>query len=199
MRHRLLALALVAVPSLAHAGGFAEAVVGGMVPLADDEYTDTVDGSLKLGVRAGGLSAAGAGAELTLDFTPVSFNGPTTFGDVETTARRFRALIGGRYQTPVGKAGFVLARVGGGLDVGNVTTQGTVIGIDVDEGQTDLGLALELGLGGGVRLGQLYVAGQLAFPIALHFDDDDPADNHDYDFEYTAVDLDLLFTVGSQF
>jgi hypothetical protein len=194
-----LAAALIALPSIAAAGGFAEAVVGGAVPLGDSEWTDTVDASVKLGVRAGSLGERGAGLELTLDFTPVSFVGQTTFGNLDTTAQRFRALLGGRLQRHLGGPGRFFARVGAGVDVGHVATQGNVLGFDVDESQTDVGLALELGAGAGVDLGSVFVAGQVAFPLAFHFDDNDPDDTHDYDFEYTAVDLDLLFSVGSTF
>lgn len=194
-----LVLALVALPSIASAGGFVEGVFGAAVPLADDEYTDTVDASPKLGVRAGTLGARGGGVELTLDFTPVSFVGDASFGNVETTAQRFRALIGGRYQRELGGPGFVFGRIGAGLDLGHVSTQGSVLGFDVDESQTDLGLALELGGGVGVHLGSVYVAGHLAVPLGFHFDDNDPDDPDDYDFEFTAVDLDLLFAVGTTF
>jgi hypothetical protein len=72
-----------------------------------------------------------------------------------------------------------------------------VPGIAFDAEQTDVGLALELGGGIEVRLGSVIVSGQLALPMALHFDDDDPADSKDFDFEYTGVDLDLLFAVGT--
>ena len=198
MLRTAIVLALVALPAIAAADGFTEGVVGGMVPLADDEYTDTVDASLKLGVRAGSLGERGAGVELALDFTPVSFNGPSSFGDVETTARRFRALVGGRFQHALRGPGFLFVRAGAGVDVGNVSTQGTFLGVEVDEGQTDLGLALEFGGGVGVELGSVYVGAQVALPMAFHFDDNDPDDPDDYDFEYTGIDLDLLFAVGAR-
>ena len=79
-------------------------------------------------------------------------------------------------------------RAGAGVDVGNVSTQGTILGVEIDEGQTDLGLALEFGGGVGVELGSVYVGAQLAVPMAFHFDDNGPDDPDDYDFEYTGID-----------
>ena len=48
-----------------------------------------------------------------------------------------------------------------------------------------------------IALGGVLLSAQLALPIALHFDDDDPNDPEDFDLEYTGVDLDFLFAVGT--
>jgi hypothetical protein len=45
--------------------------------------------------------------------------------------------------------------------------------------------------------GNLYVGAHLAVPMAFHFDDDDPGDDGDFDFEYNGFDIDLLFTIGT--
>lgn len=209
-------MALLAAASLAGAAGTAaaetgyfEGVVGLAVPIADLnddsnslDYDTAFDESLKLGVRAG--SGTGPSAfELTLDFTPlnndISFGFPG--GSLDVDVLRFRALAGLRHRTAVGKGRgvVVFGRVGAGLDVLHYGASGSFLGIEYERSETDPGLALEVGGGVAVRLGgKLYLGGQLALPMAFHFDDDDPNDAEDADLEYGGVDLDLLFTVGTR-
>jgi len=91
----------------------------------------------------------------------------------------------------------VMMRIAAGADIAHYGLSGSPLGITVDESQTDVGLGIEAGLGLGVKLGKVVVGAQLALPIALHFDDDDPMDAHDFDFEYTAVDVEMLFGVAA--
>ncbi|MEZ4404153.1 MAG: hypothetical protein R3B06_29290 [Kofleriaceae bacterium] len=193
------AVALLALAPAARADSLLEFVAGGAIPVADSEYTDRVDNSLKLGVRAAAVGARGAGVELGLDYTIANFDGGGQFAGLSVDGWRLRALVGGRYQAALGGKGFAFARLGAGLDVAGLAVTGTLLGFPVDESQTDLGVALEVGAGIGVRLGKATVGLQAALPIGLHVDPDDQADAHDFDFEYTAVDLDVLASVGTTF
>jgi hypothetical protein len=197
LRTSLAAAALVVLPTAAAAGGFVEAVVGAAVPLADDEHTDSVENSVKLGVRAGGLGSAAA-LEVGLDYTLADLE-TESFAGFDFSAYRIRVLLGGRYHAPLGKAGFGFVRAAGGLDVAHLEAEGDVFGVHFERSESDLGFAAELGVGGGVRIGTLTVGAQLALPLGFHFDDDDPDDDEDFDLEYTAVDLDILFTAGARF
>lgn len=185
-----------ATAAAARADGLVELAVGGGLPLAEDDYADTVDNSVKFAVHAASVGERGVGVDLGLDVTPVSLDNAQFFG-VEASAWRFRGLVGARGQWPLGAKGVGFVRGGAGVDLARYAVTGSVLGQSIDTSQTDVGLALEVGGGVGVRLGGVIVSAQVALPIALHFDGDDPADPDDFDFEYTGVDLDLLFAVGT--
>jgi len=188
--------AAVAAAPAAQADGLVELAAGGALPLAEDDYADTVDNSVKFAVHAASVGDRGVGVDLGLDVTPVSLETSQFFG-LEASAWRFRGLVGARGQWPLGAKGLGFVRGGAGVDVARYAVTGSLLGQSIDTSETDVGLALEVGGGVGVRLGGVIVSAQLALPIALHFDDDDPADPDDFDFEYTGVDLDLLFAVGT--
>lgn len=190
------ATAATAATTAARADGLVELAVGGGLPLAEDDYADTVDNSVKFAVHAASVGERGVGVDLGLDVTPVSLDNAQFFG-LEASAWRFRGLVGARGQWPLGAKGVGFVRGGAGVDLARYAVTGTLLGQSVDTSQTDVGLALEVGGGVGVRLGGVIVSAQLALPIALHFDDDDPADPDDFDFEYTAIDLDVMFAVGT--
>jgi hypothetical protein len=185
-------------PGPAHAeGGYAEAVVGLALPLADDDYED-LDESVKVGLRAGSGSSPTA-IELTADYTPFGETSESGLGTIEIDFDRFRVLAGIRHRIPMGgKGGQIFIRAALGGDLVRFGAQGTLVGFDIDRHDTDPGLAAELGGGFVIPVsGKLYVGGQLAVPMAFHFDDDDPDDPDDADLEYTGIDLDLLFTIGT--
>ncbi|MBL8625453.1 MAG: hypothetical protein JNK64_29350 [Myxococcales bacterium] len=188
--------ATAATTTTARADGLVELAVGGGLPLAEDDYADTVDNSAKFAVHAASVGERGVGVDLGLDVTPVSLDNAQFFG-LEASAWRFRGLVGARGQWPLGAKGVGFVRGGAGVDLARYAVTGTLLGQSVDTSETDVGLALEVGGGVGVRLGGAIVSAQLALPIALHFDDDDPADPDDFDFEYTGIDLDVLFAVGT--
>lgn len=180
-------------------GSFMEAVLGLAVPVAEEDYEDTVDESLKLGVRFGSGQAPGGagwpGLELSLDFTPV--NPELDSATIDISIQRYRGLIGVRHRIPAGK-GALFLRAGLGADLVHVSASGSILGINFETSETDVGLAAEVGAGLMFPIGgNLYVGAHFAVPMAFHFDDDDPGDPDDTDFEYTGVDLDLLFTIGT--
>ncbi len=191
-----IAIATTTAATPAVADGYAEAVVGLAVPVADDDYDNYADDSLKLGLRAGG-GAGPAMLELTGDFTLVN---PEFEGNdlVDSSAQRYRILVGARHHVPVGKAS-LFVRVGGGIDIAHARVYGSVFGVDYEYSDTDPGIAAEAGLGITVPIGgKLYVGGHLAVPMAFHFDEDDTSDDTDVFFDYTGVDLDVLFTIGTR-
>lgn len=192
-----IALATTAAATPAAADGYAEAVVGLAIPVADDDYDEFADDSLKLGLRAGG----GAGPtmlELTGDFT---FVDPASEGgllNVDINAQRYRLLVGARHVIPAGKAS-LFVRVGAGVDVVHASATGSAFGIAFEVSDTDPGIAAEAGMGITVPIGgKLYVGGHFAVPMAFHFDEDDRSDDTDVFFDYTGVDLDVLFTIGTR-
>jgi opacity protein-like surface antigen len=190
--------ALAFMPMLASADGWVEVVVGAAVPVADSDYTDRVDNSPTAGLRVGG-DRDGVGAEVAIDYTPIDIHGSSTFAGVEFSAWRTRALVAARVIRPIGRKAVVFARAGAGVDLANISASGSFLGVNVDQSETDTGLALEVGVGIGVTLDPVLLGVQLGVPIGLHFNDDDPNDPNDFDFEYTAVDLQVLFAVGTRF
>ncbi len=199
MRALVLPLALAALATAAttaRADGLVEVAAGGALPLADDDYTDVVDNSVKFAARAASVGDRGVGVELGLDVTPVSLETSQFFG-LEASAWRFRGLVGARGQAPLGAKAVGFVRGGAGVDVARYAVTGSLLGQSIDNSETDVGLALELGGGVGVRVGGALISAQLALPIAMHFDDDDPNDATDFDLEYTGIDLDFLFAVGA--
>lgn len=188
--------AVAASAAAARADGLVELAAGGAIPLAEDDYTDAVDNSVKFALHAASVGERGVGVDLGLDVTPVSLETSQFFG-LEASAWRFRGLVGARGQWPLGAQAVGFVRGGAGVDVARYAVSGSLLGQSVDNSETDVGLALEVGGGVGVRLGGVLLSAQLALPIALHFDDDDPNDPEDFDLEYTGVDLDFLFAVGT--
>lgn len=190
-----IAIATTAAATPAAADGYAEAVVGLAVPVADDDYDNYADDSLKLGLRAGG-GAGPTKLELTGDFTMVNpeFEGNDV---LDSSAQRYRILVGARHQVPVGKAA-LFVRLAGGVDIAHASVFGTVFGVDFETSDTDPGIAAEAGMGITVPIaGKLYVGGHIAVPMAFHFDEDDDQDPDDVFFDYTGVDIDVLFTIGT--
>lgn len=190
----LAAAAILGTAGSAAAEGFVEGVVGAVVPIEEDSYADAVDEGLKVGLRAG--SGLGPGAfELALDYT--AFGGFEVLGSAYDFTR-YRALVGGRHRIGLDGAGKValLVRVGVGVDVMSLRVTNDLF--DFESTETDAGIAAEVGTGFVVSLGKVYVGGQLALPMAFHFDEDDPDDPEDNDVEYNALDIDVLFTVGAR-
>ncbi|MBZ0233934.1 MAG: outer membrane beta-barrel protein [Deltaproteobacteria bacterium] len=191
-----IAIATTAAAQPAAADGYAEAVVGLAVPVADDDYDDFADESFKVGLRAGG-GGGPTKLELSGDFTFVDPAAEGGLLNLDIDAERYRILVGARHAVPVGKAS-LFVRLGAGVDIVHASATGSAFGIDFEVSDTDPGIAAEAGLGIMVPLGgKLYVGGHLAVPMAFHFDEDDPDDDTDLSFDYTGIDLDLLFTIGT--
>ncbi len=83
----------------------------------------------------------------------------------------------------------VTARAGIGLDIAHDSVSGTVLGATVEDSETDLGLGFEFAGGLWFGVGGIQIGGEVSLPVGIH--DDDP-DENDYNYDYTAVDLQLL-------
>ncbi len=200
MKQRLAALVAISLlgdtAATAAADGFAEAVIGVGVPLAEDDYQDSTDAGLKVGFRAGSKGVTGAtGVEIAGDYTDL---GGFTVLATDVDLRRFRGMLGVRHHIPAGKSGkaSLFVRAGAGVDVVQVNAVTEFLGNTAEWEETDAGIAAELGFGVHADLGKAFIGAHVAVPMAFHFDEDDPDDDEDADLEYTGIDLDLLFTVG---
>jgi hypothetical protein len=192
-----IAIATTASVGTAAADGYVEGVVGLAVPIGDDDYDQFADESLKLGVRAGG-GGGPTKLELAGDFTLVDPAAEGGILNLDVSAQRYRILIGGRHQIPAGKAS-LFVRLGAGIDIVHASATGTAFGVDFEVSDTDPGIAAEVGFGFTIPLGASgYVGAHLAIPMGFHFDEDDPNDESDLSFDYTGVDLDALFTIGTR-
>jgi hypothetical protein len=184
---------MCAMSQRAMADSYLELLGGMAVPLADDDYEDNVEPSLKLGVRFASGNPGG-GLEVGFDFTPVNIGFET--GNFDVGIERYRIQAGGRFLRPVGSKAHVFGRAAAGLDIVHYSTSGQILGVEIEASETDVGIAFELGGGVLIDVGPVSIGGQLAIPFALHFEEDDPDDNNDADLEYTGIDLDLLFFVA---
>ncbi len=194
MRIAIAAVLLLSASTARADGTFLEGDIGLMVPIADDEYEGNIDEALKLGVRLGSMSGA-RGLDVAIDFTPINDD---LLGNVDIS--RFRFMVGGRYQHSINPKTHFVFRGAAGIDLVHASASGQILGVEFDFSQTDVGLALEVS--GAIMFdvgskGQ--VGAKLGIPFAFHFDDDDPDDPDDTDFEYTGVDLDVLFVAGVKF
>lgn len=190
-----IGVATTAGARTAAADGYFEGVVGLAVPVADDDYDNFADESLKLGLRAGGGSGP-TSLELSADFTLVNPEIENS-DNFRIGAQRYRILVGARHHVPVGTAS-LFVRLGAGVDIAHASASGNIFGIAFETSDTDPGIAAEFGMGIRVPIGgKAYVGGHFAVPIAFHFDEDDPAQNDDISFDYTGVDIDMLFTIGT--
>jgi hypothetical protein len=108
--------AVVASAAAARADGLVELAAGGAIPLAEDDYTDAVDNSVKFALHAASVGERGVGVDLGLDVTPVSLETSQFFG-LEASAWRFRGLVGARGQWPLGAQAVGFVRGGAGVDV----------------------------------------------------------------------------------
>lgn len=190
-----IGIATTLTAGTAAADGYFEGIAGLAIPVADDDYDDVADESLKLGVRAGG-GGGPTKLELSADFSPVNleYEGNDL---LDTSAQRYRVLIGARHMVPAGKAR-LFVRLGAGVDIVHAAAFGEVLGVDYEYTETDPGIAAEAGFGVAIPLGgKLYLGGHFALPMAFHFDEDDPDDDTDVSVDYTAFDVDLLFTIGT--
>jgi hypothetical protein len=193
-RFAVLGLGVTLGVAPAHAERFIEVASGVSTPTADYEWTDHVDPSVKLGVRAG--SVVETGGIVTLDWTPI--NTDTDKMGFEYLSRvashRFRIQLGLARHERVGKNVTASARVCAGLDITHVRTVTThpYYGLRRGFSDMDVGLALEPALGLWFDLGSMQIGGEIALPVSHHGDGLDG----ELDPEpYTSIDLDLLFVM----
>ena len=186
---------LALVSTTARADGFIEGDVGIAVPIGDDDYDNSVDNSIKLGVRVGTATKFG-GIDLSYDFTPYSDELSDLF---DVSIQRHRFLLGARYQQPINPKARFFVRAAGGLDLIHYNVSGSFLGVDVDNSETDAGIGLEFSGGVLFDIGKLSLGAKFGIPIAFHFNEDDPNDQTDADLDYTAVDFDFAFMVHVPF
>jgi hypothetical protein len=187
----ILALALLAVATPASADSYVGLAGGLDLPLSDDQYTDAVDTSPTLGIRVGS-APHNLGGYLSFDWMPANLKNDGG-GGIDITAHRFRLMVGPEMFHDVSNTLTVTGRAGIGLDIARSHAEGTFLGVTVDESETDTGLGFEFAGGVWAHLGGLYVGGEVALPVGIHSEDNNEAGSYDYD--YTAVDLQLLFSV----
>lgn len=196
MRSAILVAVGVFATGTAHADNFFEADLGAAVPIADDDYDNNVSNSLKLGVRLGTATKFG-GLDLSIDFTP--FSDDLSSDAIDVSIQRYRFMLGGRYVHPITPKARFYVRAAGGLDLIHYNVSGSIIGIDIDQSETDAGIALQFDTGVLFDLGKVSVGARLGVPLAFHFNDDDPNDPNDADLSYTGVDIDFAFTLAVPF
>jgi hypothetical protein len=186
-------LAVLALPTPAVADNYVELFGGIIMPVDDEPWTDYVDSGPKLGLRLGALDTSGFGGMLSVDWTPLNADDWSGFGaSVDVAAQRFRILVGGSVQRPIGNSLTASFRFGAGLDITHVNVETNFFGVRSKESDTDSGLALEFGGGLWFNVGSVQVGGEVGLPMSFHSDDrDDDIDLNDY----RSIDIDLLFGV----
>jgi hypothetical protein len=201
MTYRLMSIVVIASMALTSAAraeqrdGFLELVAGPTLVQGDEDYENVVDDSFKLGLR-GGVMGTRSGFEIALDWNdldPPDVEIPF-LGTYDNEVHRFRFMLGGRFGALVAGKVFVFGRLAAGVDYLSASTEGP----GVDEDRSDVGFGFELGGGAIVRLGSLYLGGQLAIPFAFHSEDDD-AEEGDLNLDYRSTEIDLLLNVGLAF
>jgi hypothetical protein len=185
----IVALAVLAVATPVHADSYVGLAGGLAMPLTDDQYTDTVDTSPVLGLRVGAYPQA-IGGYLSFEWMPINLK--QDFGGLDVSAHRFRLIVGPELYHPVSNTLSVTGRAGIGLDIARSSVSGTILGVNFDDSETDMGLGFEFAGGIWFHVGGVEVGGELSLPVGIH---DDDTSEQDYDYDYTAVDLQLLFGV----
>jgi hypothetical protein len=195
----LLFLTVLASSSVVDADPFAEIVGGIALPQSNSNWTNTVDASPKLGVRAGAMSDRGdLGGMLALDWTPESLNssgGSFGIGSTSASLHRFRLIASGVFRHRIAPKVTISARAGAGIDVARGSYEVTVLGSTSSHSNVDVGYAFELGAGVWFDVSSVQLGVELAVPIGHH--DSAASQQGDIAFQYTDVDIDLL--VGVRF
>ena len=190
MRAIVYVVVLCAAATPALADSYVGLAAGLALPMSDEQYTDTVDSSPVIGLRVGAVPNK-IGGYLSFEWMPANLETDEVFG-LDVTAHRFRLMVGPELHHPVSNTLSVTGRAGIGLDIAHSNVSGTILGTTVDDSETDVGLGFEFGGGLWAHVGGVHVGGEIALPVGIH--DDDP-DEMDYNYDYTAVDLQLLFSV----
>jgi hypothetical protein len=191
----VLALPILGSPAQARADSFFEIGGGIAIPMADDDWTDAVETSPKLTVKAGAVPGTIGGA-VSFDWTPVNTDAQgfsSGIASADVSAHRFRILANLLFHMPVQKKLHFEGRAGIGVDIAHASVSGDVLGVNFESSDTDAGLGLEVGAGMWFDVGSVQVGAQVALPVAMH---DHQADNTgEITFDYTSYDFDLLFGV----
>jgi hypothetical protein len=188
----LIVLAVLAVGGVGHAEPFVELAGGVMFPVANDDWTNTVDVSPKFAAR-GGVARGDVEGLLSFDWTPAQAKADPLFTDLRYN--RFRLLASAQVRHAFAPNVRLSLRVGLGLDIAHVgyTVDIPLVG-STSGSDTDTGFAFEPAVGIWYAFGTTELGLELAFPIASHSEDAD-AQTGNPGFHYTSVDVDLLATV----
>ena len=182
--------------------GFIEAAIGQAAPVGEDEWENTFDSTLKLGLRGGAWGGGGLGFEAALDYTPLDSTEDSLLGvTLRTDVSRFRLLIGGRFGADLARNVRLFGRVLIGADYmrGSYEGNAPIVG-DFSGDDSDTGLGAEVGGGVAINLANVVSVGaQLAIPMAFHFTEQDVQNEQYIDYDYNAFDVDFMVTVGTSF
>jgi hypothetical protein len=189
--------------------GFGEGALGASIPVGDDDYRHFASATFAFSLR-GGLELwlfkhMGFAPEVQIDFIPVKTNDDTYRGlvingtryGIDTPFGRYRFLVGGRF---IYDFGFVApyARFLVGADY---LTGSEQVSIDVGPLRGNVrydfsstAFTLQPGIGVQFRFLRYAIAGlSIDLPVAFHsFGKSDAVGTN----SFTAIDLDLLATIG---
>jgi hypothetical protein len=198
MNHRLpcfvLVVAVLALPAGVRADGpFFEGLAGIAQPLADDDYTDVVDTSLKLGARIGSMQRSTGtgrlGFDIGIDWSPINHtvNLPGTL-----SVHRLRGMLGARFAHDLGNATLLL-RLAAGLEHVSARYQVTVLGTRFTSKDSDTGLAIDPSISYRVHVGGVALGASIGLPIGFH----DEGSTENFDLDHTSIDLEILFVLST--
>jgi hypothetical protein len=191
---RWLGLLALLVSSQVHADPFTELGGGLASPIGDSDWTNAANLSPKLYARFGGGDPEGIGGFVGVDWTPVEADNSVV------TFHRFRIQGGVVLRHHLAPKVVLAGRLSAGVDILHEHAEVTIPIIGTVEGSdTDLGIAFEVAGGLWFAVGHTTQLGfEVGLPIGVHFNKgnpNNPSDPNDARFDYTSMDLDLLFGV----
>lgn len=192
---RILALAALLVPTATYADGILE--LGGALtfPIADKNWTDTVDTSPELGVRFG-VGNQGIAGLLGVSWTPENLDAQSASfpgGSTDISGQRFRILGNVRVGHLVAPKFTVTGRLGAGVDITHGSFTLDLLGNTSTTSDTDVGYAFDAALGGWYALGNTQLGFELAIPIGHH--SKRAMQPGELTFDYNQLDIELWFVV----
>jgi hypothetical protein len=171
-------------------------LAGLQLPLGDNDWTNTVDVSPTLGLRAGVVQNALAGM-VSVDFTPENLTDQQTMPngvDTHASGYRLRLLAHVGFEHHIAPKLTLTGRAGAGIDIAHGSYDFNFLGAHLASSNTDTGYAFEFGGGVWWDAGSVQVGGELAVPIGHH---DKASQNGSVGFVYTSYDLNFLFGIRS--
>jgi hypothetical protein len=189
---KLALVLLLLVSSRAHADSFAELGGGLVAPVSDQDWTNLVEPSVKLAARFGGGGPTVEGM-MSVDWTPLSADATVL------TLNRFRILGHVQARNHLAKNLTLTGRLGAGVDILHESAEVTVPFVGTFKGSdTDVGIAFEAAGGVWFAVGATQLGVELALPISYHSNSgnpNNPNDPNDAKFDWTSIDIDVLFGI----
>jgi hypothetical protein len=179
--------------------GLVQLAGGGHLALADHDWRGAINASPTLALAAGGVRDS-LGGQLAVTWAPerlTSQNAIIPGTTIDRSMQHFRILAEGFYELrPVPQLA-IDPLAGIGADVVDVSFRKVIVGQPMNASQTDVGLALEIGVAAWWSVGDGFeVGGALAFPIGLH--SSSASDPSTANLSYTGGDLQLLLGLRAQ-